>query len=496
MDKVDKFAEFKRESKHGGGKDKIKMQHNLHKMTARERILYLLDEGSFIELGALVQDNGGGVITGYGTINGRLAFVYSQDYTVDGGALTKENSAKICNVMDMAVKMGAPLIQIFDSVGGKLSQGLEILAGYGKMLNRNAKLSGVVPQISVIAGPCSGIAALNAAMSDFTIMVKKSSELGINSSSKLMEKEKKYINENMYSDAENCSKNGSVQIEVDDDKEAVGMVRRIINYIPSNNLESAPIVESAEELNVLDEKLNDMVNNDIINIKEIIMGIIDYKSAIEINKEWESAVITSLVKINGLTVGIISNNSGEEPEVTMKACDKISKFVKMCDSFNIPLLSIVDTRGFVVSLKEEQNGLALYASKMVYALAGASIPKVALIVGKAYGTGYIAFASKETAFDVLYAWPSAKICLTEPKALIKTLHKDEIVNEDNPASKEEEIIQKYLNEVTDPYKAAEMGYIDDIIMPSETKPRIFAVLDMLQSKRELNYPKKHGSTLV
>jgi acetyl-CoA carboxylase carboxyltransferase component len=496
MDKVDKFAEFKRKSQHGGGKDKIKMQHNLHKMTARERILYLLDEGSFIELGTLVQENGGGVITGHGTINGRLAFVYSQDYTVDGGALTKENSTKICNIMDMAAKMGAPLIQIFDSVGGKLSQGLEILAGYGKMLSRNAKLSGVVPQISVIAGSCSGIAALNATMSDFTIMVKKSSELGINSSCKLIEKEKKYIDAHMHSGAESCSKNGSIQIEVNDDKEAVGMVRRIINYIPSNNLENAPIVEGAEELNVLNEKLNDMVNDDTIDIYEIINSIADYKSVIEINKDWESAIITSLVKINGLTVGIIGNNSGQDPELNMKACDKISRFVKMCDSFNIPLLSIVDTKGFVVSLEEEQNGLALYASKMIYALAGASTPKLALIVGKAYGAGYIAFASKETTFDVVYAWPSAKISLTEPKALIKALHEEEIVDDDNPKNKEKDVIQKYLNEVTDPYKAAEMGYIDDIIMPSETKPRIFAILDMLQSKRELNYPKKHGSTLV
>ena len=496
MNKVDNLIHIVKKSHEGGGDSKIEMQHNLHKMTARERLQFILDEGSFIEIGALVGNNGAGVITGYGTVDGKLVYTYSQDYTVDGGALNIANSNKICNVMDMALKMGAPLIQVFDSVGAKLSEGLDILTSYASVLKRNAKLSGVVPQIAVIAGPCYGIAALSATMSDFTIMVDDSSQLGISSNKKLTKVEEKYVDSKMYSSATNCSENGSIQIVAANDSAAFETVKKILEYIPSNNMEKAPIGREITDLNVLNNNLNEMVNNETVNSYEVMKALVDEDSVIELNNNWEPSIITCLTKINGITVGIITNAESKHVNLNIRISEKVSRFVKICDCYNIPILSIVDTNGFIVNLKEEQSGLSFHASKMIYALVEATVPKVSLIIGEAYGAGYLALASKEVAFDISYAWPTAKISVTEPEALIKTLHKEEIIQSEHPKLKEQEVISKYIDEVTSPYRAAEKGIIDDIIMPSETKQRIFASIDMLYSKREIKYPKKHGSTLI
>ena len=496
MDKVDNLIEIIKRSHQGGGDSKIKMQHSLHKMTARERIKSILEEGSFIEIGALVGNDGAGVITGYGTVHGKLVYIYSQDYTVDGGAVNIANSNKICNVMDMAIKMGAPLIQVFDSVGAKLSEGLDILTSYGGILKRNAKLSGVVPQIAVIAGPCIGIASLSATMSDFTIMVNNSTELAISSNKKLTKEGEEYVDSKMYSSASNCSENGSIQIVAANDAAAFIIVKKILEYIPSNNMEAPEVGIETSNLNVLNNDFNEMANGEMVNSYEVMRAISDEDSVIELNNNWEPSIITCLAKINGLTTGIITNAENQHANLNIGVSEKINRFVKICDCYNIPILSIVDTDGFVVSLVEEQNGLSVHASKMIYSLIEATVPKVSLIIGKAYGSGYLALASKEVAFDISYAWPTAKISVIEPEALIKILHKDEIVQSEYPKLKEQEMILKYIEEVTSPYKAAEKGIIDDIIMPSETKQRIFASLDMLHSKREVKYPKKHGTTLI
>jgi acetyl-CoA carboxylase carboxyltransferase component len=496
MDKVDNLIHIIKESLKGGGDSKIEMQHNLHKNTARERLQFILDEGSFIEIGALVQNNGAGVITGYGTVEGKLVYIYSQDYTVDGGAINVVNSNKICNVMDMAVKMGAPLIQVFDSVGAKLSEGLDVLTSYGRVLRKNAKLSGVVPQIAIIAGPCLGIAALSATMSDFTIMIDGYSELSISSSKKLAKEEEKYVDSKMYSSPTKCSENGSVQIVAANDVEAFKTVKKILGYIPSNNMENAPIGIKSSNLNGLNSNLDEMANCGDVSSYEVMKSLADSDSIIELNNNWEPSIITSLAKINGITVGIIANEQKHPISLSIRISEKISRFVKICDCYNIPILSIVDTKGFVVSLMEEQSGLSLHISKMIYALIEATVPKVSLIIGEAYGTGYLALASKEVAFDITYAWPTAKISMTEPETLIKLLYKDEIIQAENPKIKEQEVILKYMDEVTSPYMAAQKGIIDDIIIPSETKQRIFASIDMLHSKREIRYPKKHGSTLI
>lgn len=494
MDKISHLVEFKTKSYNGGGKDKIEMQHNLGKMTARERVLFIFDEGTFIEIGGLTNANGAGVITGYGTIRGKLVYIYSQDYTVNGGAIDKINTEKIINIMDMAVKMGAPLIQIVDSLGAKLEDNLDALECYGKIINKNTQLSGVVPQISIIAGPCSGIASLSAVLSDFTIIVKDMGELYLNPQERLINKEQKYVDSNMYADAKGSSENGSVQITASDEKEAFDLTKKLLEYIPSNNMELIPYNEGMFDLNSEDENLNEMSKEEKIEVYEVIKSIADRDSIIEFNKSWEEKIITCFIKINGITVGVVANNEDRNEGVGIKACDKVVRFTRLCNGFNISILSIVNTEGFKVSLKEEKEGLSLYASKLLYAFAQADVPKVSLIVGKAYGTGYTVFADKNTSFDISYAWPNAKVCVTSPERLIKILHKDEIDSGEKPLQKEKEVIDKYIDEVTSIFKASSKGYIDDILMPRETKKRLFTIFDMLQSKRNLKYPKKHGST--
>lgn len=495
MNKLEVFHSIKDKAHQGGGTDKIQMQHNLNKMTARERIATLVDEGTFIELGALVAGNAAGVITGHGTIGGRLVYVYSFDYTVEGGAFNKAMAKKICNLLDNAGKMGAPVVQIVDSIGAKLSEGIELLSSYGMILRKIGKLSGVIPQISVICGPCYGMAAMGATMADFTIAVNGIGELGINSSEKISKMEEKYVDESMFSDGIYASKNGNANFSAENEIYAFNLAKNIIKYLPANNLETPWTTEEDYNLNQSREELESMVADGNYSMDSIIANIADNGSVLEVNREYVEGFKTGLIKINGLTVGAIWN-SFVKSKITNEGIMKVSRFVRLCDSFNIPILSLVDTKGFAISLEEEKKGLGRNAGRLLYSLIDATVPKVSLIIGEANGAGYVALASKEAAFDVTLAWPSARVSLTNPEDLIKFMHRAEIMSSSDPKVKEKEVVERYMEEMVSPYKAAEIGLVDDIINPSETKQRIFAILDMLQSKRELSYPKKHGSTLV
>lgn len=496
MDNIENLVKVKEQSEKGGGDEKINVQHSLEKLTARERIARLLDEGTFIEVGSLVGGNGGGAVTGYGTVEGRLVYVFSQDYTIDGGSVSAVSSNKICRIMDMALKMGAPIVQIFDSVGAKIENGLEALGAYGNIIKKNTEVSGVVPQIAIIAGPCTGAGAVSAAMSDFTIMVEKSSEMYINSPEKLASKELKYIGINEYGTAFNMSRNGTAQLTAESEEEALSLVRKVLSYLPSNNLETTPLGFS-EELSIPEKRLDEIAKEENYDIYEVLNLICDKDSLFEINGSFCKEVLTGLARLNGVTVGVMAMDKTEGDEgLDRKALGKLIRFVKLCSCFNIPILSLVDTKGLKVNLEEEKNGLALTLSRFIYALADAKVPKIALIMGEVYGSSYLAFASKEVSFDITYAWPSAKISAGEPEGLIKALYREEIIASDNPKKKEIEVIEKYKEDITNPYKAAEKGYVDDVILPSESRIRLFAVLDMLQSKREISYPKKHGSVLI
>ncbi|MFR1709916.1 MAG: carboxyl transferase domain-containing protein [Clostridium sp.] len=494
MNKLEVFNSLKDTSYLGGGENQVQMQHNLNKLTARERVLALLDEGTFVEIGALISGNGAGVITGHGTIDGRLVFVYSLDYIVEGGAFTKVMGKKIVNLLENAAKIGAPVVQIIDSIGGKLNQGMELLASYGLVLNKYAKLSGVVPRISVICGPCNGITSLLGTMSDVVIAVDDISDLSVSSLGKLTGKEGKYVDKSMVSNGESANKNGNAHINATTEGEAFQVVRSLISYMPSNNLELPAMDNEDLNLNVGKLNLDEMVEKDSYSLDEILNSIIDENSAIELYKGFATNFKTVLGKVNGLTVGVILNSGNKE--IDNLGANKVASFVRLCDSFNISIVSLVDTKGVTVSLEEENNGLAKNIGKLMYSLIDATVPKLSLIIGEAYGIGYEILASRESAFDITMAWPTAKVCLTNPEEYIKGLYRDEIFNSEDHRKGEKEVIAKYYDEVTSLYNLANIGMIDDVIKPSESKQRIFAMLDMLQSKREVKYPKTHGSTLV
>lgn len=494
MNKLEVFNSLKDTSYLGGGENQVQMQHNLNKLTARERVLALLDEGTFVEIGALISGNGAGVITGHGTIDGRLVFVYSLDYIVEGGAFTKVMGKKIVNLLENAAKIGAPVVQIIDSIGGKLNQGMELLASYGLVLNKYAKLSGVVPRISVICGPCNGITSLLGTMSDVVIAVDDISDLSVSSLGKLTGKEGKYVDKSMVSNGESANKNGNAHINATTEGEAFQVVRSLISYMPSNNLELPAMDNEDLNLNVGKLNLDEMVEKDSYSLDEILNSIIDENSAIELYKGFATNFKTVLGKVNGLTVGVILNSGNKE--IDNLGANKVASFVRLCDSFNISIVSLVDTKGVTVALEEENNGLAKNIGKLMYSLIDATVPKLSLIIGEAYGIGYEILASRESAFDITMAWPTAKVCLTNPEEYIKGLYRDEIFNSEDHRKGEKEVIAKYYDEVTSLYNLANIGMIDDVIKPSESKQRIFAMLDMLQSKREVKYPKTHGSTLV
>lgn len=496
MDKLEDFIQKKQKMHVGEVDNSLDIQHNLKKMTARERIDFLLDEQSFVEIGAFIKESSSGVITGYGTIGGRLIYVYAYDYDIKGGALNLDASDKICNIMNMALKMGAPLVQMVDSLGADVSEDLNILKAYGKIINMNSKLSGVVPQISIILGPCTGMSTITAAMSDFTIISEDNGSFYVNSPSSISVKQNDYVAYNMYASAEKSSQNGSIQLSAKDEKAALELAKSIFEFIPSNNMEFSYRKEITEEEQVK-ERLNEIALENNKDMYEVINILADKNSFIEFDKAVCLNSIVGFARINGLPIGIIATNAANNKGyINKKAIEKITRFVKVCNSFNISLLSMVDCIGFEPNLQEEVEGLALSLSKMTYALCDAVVPKVALIVGKAYGSAYISLASKHCAFDSLYAWPTASIAMGSPENIIKSMHKQEIDASENPKDKEKEVIEKYYEELTSPYKAAEQGQIDDIIMPSETKAHLYMMLDMLQSKREIKYPKKHGSTLI
>lgn len=497
MNKIDKLARKKELALAAGGEANVQMQHSLNKMTARERIALLLDENSFIEVGMMVSENGAGVITGYGTVNGRLVYLYSEDFTVNAGLLSIKATNKIVHIMEMALKAGVPIIQIIDSAGARFDEGMDILSGYGRIISMNAKLSGVIPQISVVAGPCTGISAISVAMSDITIIAENSGHIYINTPENIEENSRQFVDKSMYADANESTKNGAAQIAVEDDKEALNVVRKLVAYLPSNNLELAPIKNDAIVDVSIDNNIDSLVSQNKYSIREVISSIMDENSILDFDINMSESVLTVMGRINGITVGIIATDkSVNDGKLDVKACEKITKFVKLCDSFNVSLISMVDTKGFVASVDEENKGLALSTAKMVYALAEANVPKISMIVGEAYGASYIALAGKETAFDINYAWPDAKIAITDPVLLVKTLYREDIVSSDTPKAVEQELISKYIEENASAYKAAEGGYLDDVIAPSEMRLRLFMTLDMLQSKRTIKYPKKHGSVLI
>lgn len=507
LEELQKLREF---AFKGGGEERIKKQHEKGKLTARERIKLLLDEGSFVEIDMLVKHRttdfgldkqripGDGVVTGYGYIDGRLVFVFSQDFTVFGGSLSETYAQKITKIMDQALKVGAPIIGMNDSGGARIQEGVRSLGGYAEIFLRNTLASGVVPQISAIMGPCAGGAVYSPAITDFIFMVKHSSYMfvtGPNVVKTVTHEEVTY--EDLGGAETHATKSGVNHVTCDNDVECLKMIRKLIAYLPSNYLEDPPKIKSQDDPNRIDEQLDDFIPenpNQPYDMHQIIQTIIDKDSFFEIHADYAKNLIVGFARFDGYPVGIVAN----QPEhlagvLDIDASVKGARFVRFCDAFNIPIITFEDVPGFLPGTNQEWGGIIKHGAKLLYAFSEATVPKITIIVRKAYGGAYDVMSSKHIRGDVNLAWPSAEIAVMGPKGAAEIIFRKEINNAEDPeavlAQKEKEYREKFAN----PFMAAELGYIDEVIEPRFTRLRIIQALHMLQNKVDSNPAKKHGN---
>lgn len=516
MGTVDKLNELQyRRSviEQGGGEAKIKKQHDAKKLTARERITALLDAGSFVEIDAFVTHRctefgmdcveapGEGVVTGYGTVDGRLVYVYAQDFTVIGGSLGEMHAKKICKVMDMAAKMGAPIIGMNDSGGARIQEGIDALSGFGEIFFRNTTNSGVIPQISVIMGPCAGGAVYSPAITDFVFMVENTSQMFITGPQVIKSVTGEDVtSEDLGGAGVHGSKSGVAHFTASSDEECIEQIKTLLSYLPSNNLEEAPYIAPTDEINRLSEKLTTIVPDDAgkaYDVKELIAEVVDNGEFFEVQKEFAKNIVVGYARMNGQVIGIVANQPKfMAGSLDINSSDKAARFVRFCDSFNIPLVTFTDVPGYFPGVEQEQGGIIRHGAKLLYAFSEATVPKINVITRKAYGGAYIAMNSKNLGADMVMAWPTAEIAVMGPEGAANIIFKNDIKNSADPIATRAEKIQEYRNKFASPYEAARRGYVDDVIEPDSTRPRIIAALEMLASKRESRPAKKHGNLPV
>ena len=493
----------------GGGEKRIAKQHEKKKLTARERIDYLLDEGSFEEIGILVTHRttdfgmqeqkyyGDGVVTGYGTINGRLVYVFAQDFTVFGGALSETHAEKICKVMDLAVKTGAPMIGLNDSGGARIQEGVKSLGGYADIFHRNVKASGVIPQISAIMGPCAGGAVYSPAMTDFTIMVEDTSYMFVTGPNVV----KTVTNENVTSEelggaSTHSTKSGVTHLTANSDITCLEDIKKLISYMPQNNkqkVENLPFELKDEIREKLDEIIPDSSNKPY-DMHSVIEGIIDEGSFLEIHKNYADNIIVGFARLGGRSIGIVANQPMSLAGVLdVDSSKKAARFTRFCDCFNIPLLVLVDVPGFLPGTDQEWNGIILNGAKLLYALSEATVPKVTVITRKAYGGAYDVMNSKHIGADMNFAWPSAEIAVMGAKGASEIIFRKEIKESENPEQKLAEKEAEYAEKFANPFEAAQRGFIDEVIMPKDTRRKLLKAFSMLENKSVLRPDRKHGN---
>ena len=486
----------------GGGEKRVEKQHASGKKTARERIALLLDPGSFVELDQFVAHRctnfgqekkelpGEGVVTGYGTVDGRLVYVFAQDFTVEGGSLGEMHAAKICKVADLAMKMGAPIIGINDSGGARIQEAVDALAGYGKIFYKNTLSSGVIPQIAAIMGPCAGGAVYSPALMDFIYMVKNTSQMFITGPQVIKAVTNEEVTAEQLGGAmTHNSVSGVSHFAAENDEDCIEQIRRLISFLPSNNMEPAPIVETGDDPDRADESLNSLLpdnSNMPYDMKDVIAKIVDNADFYEVHQHYAQNIITCFARLDGQTVGIIAN----QPKVMAgcldcNASDKSSRFIRFCDAFNIPLLNLVDVPGFLPGTNQEYGGIIRHGAKMLYAYSEASVPKVTLVTRKAYGGSYLAMCSQDLGADQVLAWPQAEIAVMGPAGAANIIFK----GDPEIAKKTDEYVENFAN----PYQAAARGFVDRVIEPKDSRPEIINALRMLATKREARPAKRHGN---
>lgn len=508
--KVNDLHAKKLDLKLGGGEIKIKKQHDAGKKTARERLNLLFDEGSFVEIDPFVEARGvdfdmqnkkvagDGVVTGYGTVDGRLIFVSSQDFTVIGGSLGEMHAKKITKAMDMAMKMGAPFISINDSGGARIEEGIDALGGFGDIFMRNTLASGVIPQISVILGPCAGGAVYSPAITDFVFMVDKTSHMFITGPQVIKAVTGEDVTfEALGGAAAHNNISGVAHFECADEDSCFTAIKKLISYLPDNNLSDSEVVLSSDDANRLEAELNTIIPDDAgrpYDMLSIISKVTDNGEFFQIHEGFAKNIIVGFSRINGNTVGIVANQPNVAAGVLdVNASDKAARFIRFCDAFNIPLVSFTDVPGYLPGVKQEHSGIIRHGAKLLYAFAEATVPKINIIVRKAYGGAYIAMNSKHLGADMVFAWPTAEIAVMGPDGAANIIFKKEIGESTNPIEFRRQKIQEYRDKFSNPYVAAARGYVDDVIEPATTRQRIASALDMLASKRETRPSKKHGN---
>ena len=509
-EKINELREKKKQAGLGGGKERITAQHKKGKLTARERIDLLLDKGSFVELDAFSLHHctdfgmekkrilGDGVVTGYGRIDGRLVYIFSQDFTVFGGSLGWKFAEKVCKIMDLALKNGAPLIGLNDSGGARIQEGVISLGGYAEIFFRNVMASGVIPQISAVMGPCAGGAVYSPAMTDFIFMVKGTSHMFITGPDviKAVTGEKVTF-EQLGGAMSHNQKSGVAHFAAENEEHCIEYIKTLLSYIPSNNLDDPPRIETDDDPNRKDDELVNILPDESdkpYDMKEIIKHVVDNGEFLEVHEHWAKNIVVGFARLDGYSVGVIGN----QPKVLAGTLDIVSstkgaRFVRFCDAFNIPLLTFVDVPGFLPGTAQEYGGIIRNGAKLLYAYCEANVPKMTVITRKAYGGAYDVMCSKHIRADINFAWPSAELAVMGPDGAVNIIFRKEIEAAKDTKIKAKELVTEYREKFANPYIAAEMGYIDDIIEPQETRPRIINALHTLLNKREDRPAKKHGN---
>ncbi|HEY0788349.1 MAG TPA: acyl-CoA carboxylase subunit beta [Thermoanaerobaculia bacterium] len=507
---LEELEKRKRESEVGGGEARIDRQHADGKLTARERIALLFDPGSFQELDQLVvhrsQDfgmekqriAGDGVVTGYGTIQGRLVYAFAQDFTVFGGSLSEAHAGKIVKVMDLALKNGAPIVGLNDSGGARIQEGVASLGGYADIFLRNTLVSGVIPQISAIMGPCAGGAVYSPAITDFILMVKKSSYMFVTGPDVIKTVTHEDVTKERLGGAMTHNQiSGVAHFAADSDEDCLGLIRELLSFMPSNNLEDPPRKESGDDVNRVDEALDSFVPdnpNQPYDIRQIITSVADEGHFLEVHEHFAQNLIVGFIRLDGRPVGVVANQPAYLAGVLdISASRKGARFVRFCDAFNIPLLVFEDVPGFLPGVEQEHGGIIVHGAKLLFALAEATVPKITVITRKAYGGAYCVMNSKHIRADVNYAFPTAEIAVMGAEGAVNILYRREVQEAEDPAAARQEKIAEYKAKFANPYIAAERGYVDEIIEPRFTRRKLITAFAMLRNKRDRNPPKKHGN---
>jgi acetyl-CoA carboxylase carboxyltransferase component len=508
--RIEKLNALKAQSRQGGGPERIEAHHKRGRLTARERIEILLDKGSFREVDPFIVHRtsefgldeqkylSDSVVTGWGTVEGRLVYVFSQDFTVFGGSLGEVHAEKVCKIMDMAMKNGAPVIGLNDSGGARIQEGVVSLGGYSDIFLRNTLASGVIPQISAIMGPCAGGAVYSPALTDFIFMVRNSSYMFVTGPDVVKAVTHEEVSfEDLGGASVHSEKSGVCHVAADSEADTLYLIRKMLGYIPQNNMEDPPFVETGDDPLRTEDALNSIIPDDAgkpYDIKEVIQMIVDNGQFFEIHENFAQNIVVGFARLGGHSVGIVANQPAVLAGVLdIDASEKGARFVRFCDSFNIPIITFEDVPGFLPGTVQEHGGIIRAGAKLLYAYCEATVPKLTVITRKAYGGAYCVMSSKHIRGDFNVAWPSAEIAVMGPDGAVNIIFRKELSEAADPVARKAELVADYREKFANPYVAASRGYIDDVIEPKDTRPRLINALEMLQNKRDANPAKKHGN---